>query len=103
MQHENIIILMIIFNFCMIQVYELQNVDIMQQLSKYRLTIKSVKFAFSAFAFSAFAFSALTLLTLKGPLNRCVCVCVCVCVRAHACACVCFDTVCWAAGRASGL
>jgi len=43
MQHENIIILMIIFNFCMIQVYELQNVDIMQQLSKYRLTIKSVK------------------------------------------------------------
>ena len=70
MQHENIIILMIIFNFCMIQVYELQNVDIMQQLSKYRLTIKSVKFAFSA----------LTLLTLKGPLNRCVCVCACVCV-----------------------
>jgi len=96
MQHENIIMLMIIFNFCMIQVYELQNVDIMQQLSKYRLTIKSVKFAFSAFAFSA-----LTLLTLKGPLNRCVCVCAC--VRARVCACVCFDTVGWAAGRASGL
>jgi len=76
MQHENIIILMIIFNFCMIQVYELQNVDIMQQLSKYRLTIKSVKFAFSAFAFSA-----LTLLTLKGPLNGCMRACARVCMR----------------------